>query len=143
MHKLNPHQVRLQAREREYPNAKAEREALREIDGEVFDRVRLFEKLAVQGATDLKAVVQERINASLTVIEQLRTEVAAPLSNGEPLTPELAKRYEQLACDAGNARADLSRAIAESEWHEQRCRDPYATYMTLMDQWPILRPPLN
>ncbi|WP_062072127.1 hypothetical protein [Demequina sediminicola] len=86
MHKLNPHHVRLQAREREYPNATAERDALKEIDREVFDRVRVFEKLAVQGATDLKAVVQERINASLTVIEQLRTEIAAPLSNGEPLT---------------------------------------------------------
>jgi hypothetical protein len=86
VHKLNPHQVRLQAREREYPNAKAEREALREIDGEVFDRVRLFEKLAVQGATEHKAAVQECINASLNVIEQLRAEVATPLSNGEPLT---------------------------------------------------------
>lgn len=143
MDKQNPHQVRIDVRERQYPNTLAEREAVREIDDAVFDRVRLFEKISVESAQKHKAEAQERVNASLALIEQLRAEIAEPLRRGEPLTPELAQRYEALANEAGQARANLSRAIAESEWHENRCRDPYAEYIRIMDAWPILRPALT
>lgn len=143
MDKQNPHQVRLDVRERTYPNAIAERDAIREIDGAVFSRVKMFESIAVEGASEHKTVAQNRINASLDVIKRIREEVAEPLRRGEPLTPELAQRYEDLAFEASNARANLSRAIAESDWHENRCRDPYAEYVRLMDAWPILRPSLS
>lgn len=140
---LNPHQVRIATRERAYPNALAERDAIKEIDREVFDRVRKYEQIVVASAQDHKATARERVKAAEAVLAQLREEIAEPLRNGAALTPELAQRYQVLAEQAGRARALLSREIAASEWHENRCRDPYQSYVDLLDAWPILRPALS
>lgn len=142
MDKQHPHQARLDARDYPYQNVMAEREALRAIDNAVFDRVHQFEKVIVARAEEHKVTSRERVKASLDVIAQLRSEVIEPLRNGAALTPDLAKRYEDLAFKAGKARAALSRSIAESEWHERRCEDPYTAYSNVMSMWPVLRPSL-
>jgi len=138
MDKRTPHEARLAAREYPYPNVMAEREAHREIDRAVFDRVRQYERLLVERAEEFKGASKDRVSASLDVIERIRVEVLEPIRNGAPLTPELAQRYEVLAQQAGEARA----AVAESEWHEKRCADPYGDYENVMSKWPILRPSL-
>lgn len=138
----HPHELRLKAREATYPNLLAERQALTEIDSEVFAKVREYEALIVAASAEYLAEQKVHVDSAYEVAKMLDVEVRRPLESGSSST-ETVNRYEELRRLGERVKAALRAADDNAEYHEKRTADPYGAMCETWDRWPILRPHLG
>jgi hypothetical protein len=134
-----PDQIRLAARIAKYSNSVEERTNVARVDGEVFDRVRVFEQQVASNARDFISDSQLELNAADELETAIRREVRYALNEGAK-PDAVAYRHTTLVASAKVAIESLERAERESEWHAARLADPYAFYSTLVSKYPTLTP---
>ncbi|KQO09703.1 hypothetical protein ASF06_05445 [Agreia sp. Leaf244] len=139
---LTPDQTRIAARESAYANSIEEKENIARVDGEFFDRVRIFENHALSNARQFMDGVHVDLVAADELETAIRREVRFALNEGA--NPEaVAYRHTALVASAKAAIERLERAERESEWHANRLNDPYSQYAALVSKFPTLRPPVS
>lgn len=136
----HPHELRVLAREMRYGNAQDERRTIRDVDNAVFGKVRTYERELVARADWLRKEARDHRAALVDVLATLDSEVGQRLAEGEAPSPALAKRYSQLQNQSDKIQRDLGRAVSEMAFTEANAADPYASYMAMMDKWPLVRP---
>lgn len=138
----HPHELRTLAREMRYANAQDERATIQAVDQAVFDRVRTYERGLRDEADALQAQAREHAAALVDVIAALEDEIGVPLASGAVPSPALAARYTELQRQYDTIQGEFNLTLRAMEWAEKRAADPYASYMAMMDKWPLLRPQL-
>lgn len=136
----NPHEVRENARRAQYPNSTTEREVLAEIDNAVWDRVRVHEDYIAEAIQNGRKGASADMAAADLFVDQVRTDVVYPLTEGRLPTADLAQRYRTLKAVAEKAIAELERAEEQEALFAAQLDDPYADVVKLWDKWPLLRP---
>lgn len=136
----HPHELRVLAREMQYGNTQDERRTIRDVDKAVFEKVRIYERQQVERADWLRKEARDLRAALVDVLATLDSEVGQRLAEGADPDVALAKRYSQLQDQSDKIQKDLGRAVSEMAFTEARAADPYASYMAMMDKWPLVRP---
>ncbi len=138
----HPHELRVLAREMQYGNTQDERRSIRDVDKAVFEKVRTYERQQVERADWLRKEARDLRAALVDVLATLDSEVGQRLAEGADPDVALAKRYSELQNQSDKIQKDLGRTVREMEFTEANAADPYASYMAMMDKWPLVRPQL-
>jgi hypothetical protein len=136
----NPHDLRITARQLNYPNRAFEDAAVKAVDDAVLDKVRFYEAQLVGSARDLMEAEKVHEVAAKEVVELLNTELRYPLLDGATPTAELAAQYERLRGQALAVKRSLMRAENDAAALASQAADPYKAVTALWEKWPNIRP---
>jgi hypothetical protein len=134
----DPHAARVSVRLAQYPNHEVERRSIQSVDEQVFDRVRAYEQLMVQGARAFEErTTQVRRDAADVAVEL--ADMTREIESGElELNGETAERWDKLRLRAEQAAKRLRSTLAESRFHAARTADPYGQFVSLIRRYPAL-----
>jgi hypothetical protein len=139
---LTPDQLRIGAREATYANSQDETSNVARVDGEVFDRVRTYERQVISNALGFIQDAQVDLTAADELETRIRQEVRYALDEGS--APDaVALLHQTLVASAREAIRSLEAAERQAAWHEAHCSQPYEKYVDLVTKYPTLRPAIN
>lgn len=134
----DPHGARVQVRAIRYPNIAAEQQATKSVDEQVFDRVRVFERLTVESARGFEAKANETCSAAASLAAEIR-ELSRAIEDGAAgADGATADQWDKMRGRATELIKALTRATNESEWHAKKAEDPYGNFVALMRKYPAL-----
>lgn len=136
----DPHQVRILARTATYANAIEERENIRRVDKEVFDRVRLNERHIIATAEVERAQAVELEKVAVNLNADIQASILTPLRQGARWDDSFAVLAQQAQDQAQQLLGELQREATALDWHASRIADPYGTYIEMTNKYTMLRP---
>lgn len=136
--------LRVAVRSQKYENSLQEAETTKNVDEQIFDRVRTFEAQTVSNAEDFIEDTEVHVSAADEIATELRRGIRFRLAEGSSDAGEdIVTRYDELRRMADTAISALERAGREAVWHMDKAGDPYGRYIALTEKYKAIKPNIS
>jgi len=136
---VNPHDVRIAARNLKYDNTAAERENVERVDREVFDRVAEYERGVVAAARADADKGDRLASDAVAVIADMRTRFQTA-ADDDNVSRDLLREFNRVRAQAEALADSLNVAERNARWHAGRLSDVYGSWLALVQKYPTLKP---
>lgn len=135
----NPHQARIEARALKYDNYTEEVQNLERVDGEVYQRVAVFERAMVDNARAHAdrgdSLAKEAINMEVDLLARFHS-----AADAGQVSRDMLRDFGRLRMRAERLADSLDTAERSAAWHASRLGDVYGTWLKILDKYPSLKP---
>ena len=135
----NPHQARIEARGLKYDNYTDEVLNLERVDGEVYQRVSVFERAMVDHALAHGDRGDQLASQAINMEADMLTRFRAAAENGE-VSRDMLRDFGRLRAQAERLADSLDTAERAASWHSSRLDDVYGAWLKILDKYPSLKP---